>query len=780
MSFDRHETLDSGIDSRFGYRVETVQERVPGARIQDPAYDARLGELYSCETLDGDVPVRDGVRFRPDLGGSSVQMPVGGKVQELDVCIYDSDRNPVKRIRLHTGTEEFADGSTRKVATGFLGDLQPGTLYGYRPVSDDPTIDYGFLLVDPYALAFDGDFKAVNPDGSPNEHVHKGKVDGWRDSAPYVPLAMVVDESFDWGGDTRPHTDYRDTVIYEAHTKGLTQLHPDVPPELRGTYLGLAHPSMIEHLKSIGVTAVELLPPMQFVHDYHLQQNAAGRDLSGEDPGGVRNYWGYNTVGFFAAHNAYASSDQPGSAVAEFKTMVKALHEAGIEVILDVVYNHTPEGGPRGPVLNFKGLDWNGYHWFDSTGVGNAVNGHNPLMQQMILNSLEYWVREMHVDGFRCDLATTLARRPDELIDTASGLIRAIEEHPDLQDVKLIAEGWDWGSGDTGAFGPRWYEWNGLFRDWARGYWTAGKEGEESDESMARVLPGSSHKYTRGPYNGSGSLNFVTGHDGYSLRDLVSYNWKNNYPNGENNRDGAPNPDNRSNNFGVEGTIAQNYATAEGNERFVLDLRQRVARSLMLTLFLAPGVPMVSHGDEILDTRYGNNNPYCQDNKITWVEWNKLWDWQRNFLAFMQAFRLLRAEHRELFHRTAPYTGAELDGSGHPDIAWYAWNGERVGMGGEKDQEVFGRHRILGAEMIVRSGKEGRLLRYYLATNNWAQSEVQLPRHLAPMRGRVLIDTASGEVSPDGSGREVTDGRFVVKGLSAVLLQLPDILHDIS
>lgn len=508
------------------------------------------------------------------------------------------------------------------------------------------------------------------------------------DSAPHTMVSVVVNPFFDWGHDRPPNRDYHDSVIYEAHVKGMTMLHPDVPEELRGTYAGMAHPSVIEHLVTLGVTAVELMPVHQFVNDPTLVAK------------GLSNYWGYNTIGFFAPHNGYAAYGERGQQVMEFKSMVKAMHEAGIEVILDVVYNHTAEGNHMGPTLSFRGIDNKAYyrlvdgdeaHYFDTTGTGNSLLMRSPHVLQLIMDSLRYWVTEMHVDGFRFDLAATLARQFHE-VDRLSAFFDIVQQDPVISQVKLIAEPWDLGSGgyQVGGFPPLWTEWNGDYRDTVRDFW----RGESSTlPEFASRLTGSSDLYEHSGRKPIASINFVTAHDGFTLNDLVSYNEKHNEANGEGNNDGENH--NRSWNCGVEGPT---------DDPDVLALRARQRRNFLTTLLLSQGVPMLAHGDEIARTQGGNNNGYCQDGEITWMDWSGVvgdprlhddeqdaaeavttdvaTDERRALLDFARRVVWLRRDHPVL-HRRRFFVGRgpedTADDPAHlPDIEWLDITGARM------------------------------------------------------------------------------------------------------
>ncbi len=540
------------------------------------------------------------------------------------------------------------DESTYRVWHGYLPEVGPGQRYGYRVDGPyDPRRGLfhnpNKLLVDPYARALEGDFVDHPATYSDNP----------ADSAPYAPRSVIIHGAFPWGGDLPPRVPWADTVIYELHVKGFTYNHPGIPPELRGTYAGLAHPAAIDHLIRLGVTAVELLPIHQFVSEPHLQRR------------GARNYWGYNSLGFFAPHEQYAS--RPGNQVREFKSMVRALHKAGIEVILDVVYNHTAEGGPDGPLLEFRGIDNGSYYrlddncdYVDYTGCGNTFDPRRPFPLQLITDSLRYWITEMHVDGFRFDLASALARSLHD-VDKLSSFFDTIHQDPLIAQAKLIAEPWDVGAGgyQVGEFPPLWTEWNGKYRDTVRTFWARGGEGVRD---LASRLSGSSDLYGDDGRLPFASINFVTAHDGFSMRDLVSYERKHNEANGEGNRDGTD--DNRSFNCGAEGDPAPPA---------VQTLRRRQARNLLATLLLSTGAPMLVAGDEMWRTQRGNNNAYVQDNELSWLEWAED-EPAADMLALVRQLLALRHRHPVLrqpaFFDGRPITTGDGDGI-VKDLAWF-------------------------------------------------------------------------------------------------------------
>jgi isoamylase len=545
----------------------------------------------------------------------------------------------------------------------YLPGVGPATRYGYRvhgpyaPASGH-RCNPAKLLLDPYAKAVEGDL-----DGDPSlfsypfsdtRQATTGTTPDDADSLGHTMVSVVVNPFFDWGHDRPPATPYHETVIYEAHVKGLTMRHPDVPEELRGTYAGLAHPAVIEHLTKLGVTAIELMPVHQFVTDPSLRAK------------GLTNYWGYNTIGFFAPHNGYAGYGRRGEQVMEFKAMVKALHQAGIEVLLDVVYNHTAEGNHLGPTLSFRGIDNAAYyrlvdsdeaHYFDTTGTGNSLLMRSPAVLQLIMDSLRYWVEEMHVDGFRFDLAATLARQFHE-VDRLSAFFDIVHQDPVISQVKLIAEPWDLGPGgyQVGGFPPLWTEWNGRYRDTVRDFW----RGEPATlPEFASRLTGSSDLYEHSGRMPSASINFVTAHDGFTLADLTAYNEKHNEANREHNKDGESY--NRSWNCGVEGPT---------DDPKIRALRARQRRNLLVTLMLSQGVPMIAHGDELGRTQRGNNNAYCQDNELTWMDWggpDGLDDEGAELLEFARHAVRLRRDH-PILHRRRFFDGSGTDALG--DVEW--------------------------------------------------------------------------------------------------------------
>ncbi|WTS54135.1 glycogen debranching protein GlgX [Streptomyces sp. NBC_00101] len=614
------------------------------------------------------APMPLGARFRvgPDgVAGTNFALWAGG-AEAVELCLFD-EAGQETRCRLTELTHE--------IWHGFVPGVRPGRRYGYRVHGRwDPWTGARWnaakLLLDPYARAVDGTF-TLPPEvyghmrDWPQQHV-ADTVRDERDSAPFVPKGVVVHDDLaggedEWMDDRRPKTPWADSVIYELHVRGFTKLHPGIPPELRGTYAGLAHPAAIEHLKRLGVTAVELLPVHQFAHEDHLLRR------------GMHNYWGYNSIGYFAPHADYAASGTAGAQVGEFKGMVRALHDAGIEVILDVVYNHTAEAGELGPTLSMRGVDNRGYYrlqadarrYADYTGCGNTLHVVQPHVLRLITDSLRYWVTEMGVDGFRFDLAAALARSMHD-VDMLSPFLAVIAQDPVLRRVKLIAEPWDVGNGgyQVGAFPPLWTEWNDRYRDAVRDFWR-GALGDVRD--LGYRLSGSSDLYAWGGRRPYASVNFVTAHDGFTLRDLVSYEHKHNEANGEGNRDGTG--DNRSWNCGAEG---------ESDDPEINALRRRQLRNLLTTLLLSTGVPMLVAGDEMGRTQGGNNNAYCQDNEISWVDWSLLEDPGWRGLTELTA-RVLRLRHTHpVLRRRAFFSGRPQAADGLRDLAWFTPRGEEM------------------------------------------------------------------------------------------------------
>jgi glycogen operon protein len=581
--------------------------------------------------------------------GTGVNFAVFSEVAEhIELCLFDDDGEET-RLRLPE--------SKNFVHAGYVDGLGPGQRYGFRVhgpwnPGNGSRCNPAKLLLDPYAKAITG-----TVDWGPEVYGHEAAdttVRNDADSAGSVPLAVVVSPWFDWGEERPQRVPLHETVIYEAHVRGLTMTHPDVPENLRGTYAGLTTPAVLDHLRSIGVTAVELLPVHQFIDDHFLL------DL------GLSNYWGYNSIGFFAPHGRYSASGDAGGQVTEFKSMVKTLHSEGFEVILDVVYNHTAEGNHLGPQLCFKGFDNAAYyrldpndrqHYIDYTGTGNSLNMRHPHSLQLVMDSLRYWIEEMHVDGFRFDLASTLARELHE-VDRLSAFFDLIHQDPVVSRVKLIAEPWDVGEGgyQVGNFPVLWSEWNGRYRDGVRNFW---RSADESLADFASRFTGSSDLYAWSGRRPSASVNFITAHDGFTLADLVAHDRKHNAANGENSRDGDSH--NHSWNSGAEGPT---------DDPAIIEIRRVRQRSMLATLFLSQGVPMLLGGDEIGRTQHGNNNAYCQDNEISWLDWSRV---DTDLLEFVRHVATLRTEH-PVFRRRRWFEGRPIHGE-VDDIHWYTPEG---------------------------------------------------------------------------------------------------------
>ncbi len=681
--------------------------------------------------------------------GSGTNFALFSEVAEkIELCLFD-DNGVETRVEL-LEIDAY-------VWHAYLPQVQPGQRYGYRVSGEyDPEsgkrCNPNKLLLDPYAKATSGDFDwdpclfAYNF-GDPLSRNDE-------DSASHTMMGIVINPFFGWAGDRHPRVPYNDTVIYEAHVKGLTQLHPDIPVEQRGTYSGLAHPAVIEHLKKLGITTLELMPVHQFVQDSTLLDK------------GLRNYWGYNTIGFFAPQSSYSSAGDRGQQVQEFKGMVRSMHDAGIEVVLDVVYNHTAEGNHLGPTISFKGIDNRAYYrlvdndeqfYMDYTGTGNSFNVRHPHSLQLIMDSLRYWVTEMHVDGFRFDLASTLAREFYD-VDKLSTFFELVQQDPIVSQVKLIAEPWDVGPGgyQVGNFPPQWTEWNGKYRDTVRDFW----RGEPSTlGEFAARLTGSADLYEGDGRRPVASINFVTAHDGFTLADLVSYNQKHNDANGEGNHDGES--ENRSWNSGVEGPT---------DDPAVLGLRARQQRNFLATLLLSQGVPMILHGDELGRTQRGNNNTYAQDSEISWVHWDAA---DAPLTEFVAALTRLRKDH-PTFRRKSFFDGRPVKrGAGEPlaDIVWLTPGGEEM----EPDNWDSGFGRAIGV-FLNGNGIQGRDLRGQRITDlNFAiffnagddPVDFTLPSEEFSGSWEIVIDT-SGELA-DTEPRRATDVLPVVAKSLVVL-----------
>jgi isoamylase len=663
--------------------------------------------------------------------------------EKVELCLFDaSGERETERITLPEYTDE--------VWHGYVPDLLPGQLYGYRVYGPyDPHKGHRFnphkLLLDPYAKSIRGELKWTDAHfayrlGSPREDLSFDR----RDNARSMPKCELIDTAFTWGGERRPATPWARTVIYEMHVKGFTMLHPDVPEVRRGTFAGLAWPAVADHLKALGVTAVEFLPIHAFIDDRTLVER------------GLRNYWGYNSIGFFAIEPRYLATKRPS----EFKAMVRRLHDEGIEIILDVVYNHTAEGNHLGPTLSFKGIDNASYYklvpedqryYWDSTGCGNTLDLGHPRVLQLVLDSLRYWVTEMHVDGFRFDLTASLAREGFHY-DPGSAFFDAIRQDPVLSGVKLIAEPWDLGHGgyQVGGFPPGWSEWNGHYRDTVRKYWK-GDGGQMAD--LASRLTGSADLFGHRGRRPWSSVNFITAHDGFTLADLVSYNGKHNEANGEDNRDGAN--DNESWNCGVEGPT---------DDSSILELRRRQQRNMLATLILSQGVPMLLAGDELGNSQGGNNNAYCQDNAIAWIDWEHM---DEDLVAFARRLIAIR-RHHPVFHRPRFFRGHFEGGA---DVVWLTPQGRDM----TDEDWAFAEAKMLGMLFTGDTGDfyyttEGGLPQrdmpfLLLMNSHWEPVPFTLPG--TDRRWEVWIDT----FDPGRAGHGYESGRaYPLDARSLVLL----------
>ncbi|GGL95821.1 glycogen operon protein GlgX homolog [Streptomyces fumigatiscleroticus] len=735
-------------------------QRAAGNGRPDAAADGGRRAAPPTVPVRPGAPMPLGARFRkgPDgVAGTNFALWAGG-AEAVEVCLFDA-----------AGTERRAPLTelTHEIWHGFVPGVLPGQRYGYRVHGRwDPWTGARWnpakLLLDPYARAVDGDYR-LPPEvyghvrDWPQQHV-ADTVRDERDSAPYVPKGVVVHDDDDWSDDRRPKTPWADSVIYELHVRGFTKLHPGIPEELRGTYAGLAHPAALEHLVKLGVTAVELLPVHQFAHEDHLLRR------------GLTNYWGYNSIGYFAPHAAYAASGTAGRQVGEFKRMVRALHAAGIEVILDVVYNHTAEAGELGPMLSLKGIDNRGYYrlrpddarrYADYTGCGNTLHVVQPQVLRLITDSLRYWVTEMGVDGFRFDLAAALARSMHD-VDMLSPFLAVIAQDPVLRRVKLIAEPWDIGSGgyQVGAFPPLWTEWNDRYRDAVRDFW---RHALPDVREMGYRLSGSSDLYAWGGRRPQASVNFITAHDGFTLRDLVSYERKHNEANGEGNRDGTD--DNRAWNCGAEG---------ETDDEGVRALRRRQLRNLLTTLLLSTGVPMLVAGDELGRTQRGNNNAYCQDNEIGWVDWSLLDDpgWQA--LCELTS-RLIGLRHRHpVLRRRAFFSGRPHSADGLRDLAWFTARGTEMTEGDWFAPAATLGMYLSGRDIPGRDERGGQILDdSFLAVLHAGEGPVDFVLPGAPWAERyeVLVDTGREEQGEEPGVTHPAGAEITVPGRTVLLLR---------
>ena len=681
---------------------------------------------------------------------------------KVELCLFD--RHDDRRETRIPMTEQ-----THQVWHVYLPEVRAGQFYGYRVHGPyEPQLGHRFnpskLLLDPYAKAITRTVRWSDAlfgyrIGDPEQDLSRDD----RDSAPDMPKCVVVDPAFSWGNDVPPAIPWHQTIIYELHVKGFTMRHPAVPPELRGTYAALTCSEVIDYLKALGVTAVELMPVHQFIADKHLEDRS------------LTNYWGYNSIGFFAPDARYANSGVTGEQVAEFKSMVRALHREGIEVILDVVYNHTGEGNHLGPTLCFRGVDNASYYrlvpedrryYMDYTGCGNTLDMTHPRVLQLITDSLRYWVREMHVDGFRFDLASTLARELHD-VDRLGAFFDIIQQDPVISQVKLIAEPWDLGPGgyQVGNFPALWAEWNAAYRDTVRRFWKgdAGQVG-----GLGYRLTGSSDLYGHSGRLPYASINFITAHDGFTLHDLVSYNEKHNEANGEDNRDGHN--DNLSWNCGAEG---------ETDNPEVLALRERQKRNFLATLFLSQGVPMLLSGDEIGRTQKGNNNAYCQDNEISWVDW-KLDKPRRELLEFSRCVIRLMNEHPVLRRRHF-FQGRHIRGSEVKDLAWFRPDGKEMNDEDWNNSETrcFGL-RLAGDAIEELDARGNRIVDDTLLILLNAYHEAipfTLPAHRRKVRWEVVMDTNDSQFGKTAHRAMRGGDTYDLKARSLALLRLPKLLE---
>ncbi len=676
----------------------------------------------------------------------------------VDLCLFNNNLTGISDIDL-VRMREYTD----HVWHCYLPSIRPGQLYGYRVHGPyEPHEGHRFnpnkLMLDPYAKAVSGHIDwhdAVF--GYTLGHPTADLAMDTRDSAPYVPKSIVIDPAFSWGNDSPPRTPWHKTILYEMHVKGFTARHPDIPPEIRGTYTALTHPVALEYLQQMGITAVELMPVHQFVQDKTLYDK------------GLTNYWGYNSIGFFAPEPDYSMNGSQGMQANEFKTMVKALHREGIEVILDVVYNHTGEGNHLGPMLSFKGIDNRAYYrlvnsdkryYFDYTGTGNTLNLVHPRTLQLVMDSLRYWVLEMRVDGFRFDLAATLARGLHE-VDRLGAFFDIIHQDPVLSQVKLIAEPWDLGEGgyQVGNFPVLWAEWNGEYRDTVRKFWK-GESGQIG--ALAYRLTGSPDLYERGGRHTYASVNFVTAHDGFTLHDLVSYNERHNEANGENNQDGHS--DNISWNHGVEGPT---------DDPEILDLRFRQMRNFIATMFVSQGIPMLLGGDEMARTQLGNNNAYCQDNEISWLNWD-IDERAEDLQQFTQFLIRFYHEHPVL-RRRHYFQGRKIRGSDVKDLTWYRADGQEMDDDDWQNPYVHTLGLRLAGDAIGEVDPRGRRIvddtLLILLNAYWEPLDFILPDHPGSTAWEVVFDTTEPLPNP---GRRVQDlTPYAMEPRSLAVLRVP-------
>ncbi|WMJ74209.1 glycogen debranching protein GlgX [Cytophagaceae bacterium ABcell3] len=673
----------------------------------------------------------------------------------VDLCLFNSTEDKKESVKIPL-TER-----SHQIWHVYIPGIKPGQLYGYRVHGPyDPKNGHRFnphkLLIDPYSKAISGTIKWHKSlfgykIGHKDEDISFNK----EDSAPYIPKSVVIDPNFDWEGDTSPNYPYHKSIIYEAHVKGLTKLHPEIPEEIRGSYAAVAHPVTIEYLKKLGITAIELMPVHHFITDSFLHEK------------GLTNYWGYNTLSYFAPDVRYSSSGNRGEQVKEFKNMVKELHKAGIEVILDVVYNHTGEGNHLGPTLSLRGIDNSAYYrlmsddqryYMDYTGTGNTLNVNLPNVLRLIMDSLRYWILEMHVDGFRFDLASTLARELHE-VNQLSAFFDIIHQDPVISQVKLIAEPWDVGEGgyQVGNFPPGWVEWNGKYRDCIRDFW---RGAESMLAEFAERFTGSSDLYQDDNRRPTASINFITAHDGFTLNDLVSYNEKHNMMNGEDNRDGESH--NRSWNCGIEGIT---------DDPEINTLREKQKRNFLTTLFLSQGVPMLVSGDEISRTQHGNNNAYCQDNELSWINWPTA---DKDLLDFTRKLINFRKKH-PVFCRRRWFQGQPIKGLGLEDIAWFLPDGTEMTEVHWQDYFAKSLGVYLNGRGIHSRGPKGEIIlddSFYLVFNAYhLPLDYKLPPKKYGAQWTKILDTCFNYFDEDSTETYEPCQTIQVEGRSIALFK---------
>ena len=671
----------------------------------------------------------------------------------IELCLFDDETDVKESMKL------ILTERTHHIWHIYLPGIKPGQLYGYRvhgPFRPEEGHRYNphKLLIDPYAKAISGVIQwhdALFGYVMGSEEADLGMSE--LDSAPFIPKGVVIDEKYDWEGEEPLDVPYHQSIIYEAHVKGFTMMHPEIPEEIRGTYAGMSHPVTLSYLKDLGITAIELMPVHQFVNDRHLAER------------GLSNYWGYNTIGFFAPDIRYSSSTERGGQVTEFKDMVKAMHKAGIEVILDVVYNHTAEGNHLGPTLSFKGIDNQSYYrltadqryYMDYTGTGNTLNANLPNVLRLFMDSLRYWITEMHVDGFRFDLAPALARELHS-VNKLSAFFDIIHQDPVISQVKLIAEPWDIGEGgyQVGNFPHEWAEWNGKYRDCVRDYW---RGADSMLGEFAQRFTGSPDLYQDDLRRPTASINFITAHDGFTLHDLVSYNEKHNEANGENNNDGESH--NGSCNYGVEG---------ETDDPEINMIRDRQKRNLLTTMFLSQGVPMLVAGDEFGRTQRGNNNAYCQDNEISWLHWAEM---DPSLFAFTQQLIHLRRKH-PVFCRRRWFQGIPIKGIGLEDIAWFLPDGAEMEAHNWNEDYAKSLAIYLNGHGLRSTGPEGEKItddNFYLMFNaHHDYLDYSLPNERYGKEWIRVLDTSMEGIS-ELPIRHYTGDTIRVEGRSIILLK---------